>query len=115
MVLYGAAEPKGAFQHDPSSMLANPGLLFAAFVLMVGLFQPLLAALVVLLLTTRQSGGWAASARFLSRPAFQSLAGLSYDIYLLHPLVSFSLLSCASDASLPCSLCMRASGMLRRG
>lgn len=91
VVLYGAAEPKASFQHDPASKLANPALLFAAFVLMVGLFQPLLAALVVLMLTTRQDAGWTTSARLLSQPVFQRLAALSYDVYLLHPFVSYPL------------------------
>ena len=88
----GSAKPKIGYQPDPLHPMADPAALFAAFVVLVGLVQPSLPALILLLTTTSQSGPAGAAAAFLSRPIFQKLAGISYDLYLLHPLVCMRIL-----------------------
>ncbi len=53
-----------------------------------GVLSPLLPALTLVLMTTHQPGASAVAAKALSHRAFVWLADLTYDIYLLHPLVS---------------------------
>lgn len=88
LVLGMAAEPKTGFEPDAGHSMSQPATLFIGVVLLSGLLQPLLPALVVLMATTAQLGSaWAHAASSLSRPPFLSFADITYDIYLLHPLV----------------------------
>jgi peptidoglycan/LPS O-acetylase OafA/YrhL len=87
LVLAAMPEPKIGLNPDPAHKLGDPVMLFAGYVLMVGLLQPLLPALLLLMVTTGQGGGWQRLTRVLSAPAFLSFASITYDIYLLHVLV----------------------------
>lgn len=69
---------------DPGHTLANPAAFTYGFVIMQGLLNPLLAAL-NLMLTTTQQGGWLA--KFLSSRLMGWLAPITYEMYLIHPLV----------------------------
>jgi peptidoglycan/LPS O-acetylase OafA/YrhL len=98
VVLAASAEQKIGYRPDPASIMAHPAALFAGFVLLAGLLQAAAPALVLAMAitTARQGvGPWAHAARFLSAPAFLGFADITYDIYLLHPLVCCLLpLSC---------------------
>ena len=93
VVLAMLTEPKIGFKPDPDHKMADPILLFIGYVLMVGLLQPLLPALLLLMVTTGQGGGWQRLTHVLSAPAFMSFSSLTYDIYLLHALVRCSLIT----------------------
>ena len=84
-LLAGCAQNKVGLMPDPQHMLADPLLLGFSFTFVAGFLSPLLPALLLALTTT---GEWGALARGLSGRSLTWLAGVSYDIYLLHPLVS---------------------------
>ena len=73
---------------NPHHPAANPMVLALAFVVFTGLMQPLLPCLILLLTCNGQVKGFMnpvaslLSAKWLSR-----LANMSFDIYLLHPIV----------------------------
>ncbi|BDA51507.1 hypothetical protein COCOBI_19-0620 [Coccomyxa sp. Obi] len=72
---------------DPSNPLANPVACAFAYICIQGVLSPLLPALTLVLTTTHQPGASALVAKVLSHHAFVWLADITYDIYLLHPLV----------------------------
>lgn len=86
---FGSAQPKVGIAPDPAHPLADPVLLGVGLVFQVGLVLPLVTALALVLTTTGQSGLPKRLADALSSQLLIQLADISYDIYLLHPLVSF--------------------------
>ena len=82
--------PRFGPEPDPSHYLAQIFPLFVGYVLTPGLVQPLAAATAVLVVTAGSQGGGmcARVAHLLSQPAFLRLADLSYNFFLLHPMVS---------------------------
>ena len=72
---------------DASHPAANPAVLAVAFVLVTGLLQPMVPCLMLLLACAKLPGVSALLGSFLSMAAFQWVADLSYDVYLLHPIV----------------------------
>ncbi len=74
-------------EQDRNHPLADPVIFFAAFTLGQGFLLPLLPALTLLLTTTHLPGPPALLAKLLSHWLFARLAEISYEMYLLHPLV----------------------------
>ena len=75
-------------QPDPSHPAANAGVLALGFVLVTGLLQPLLPFLAVLLSCARLPGlHWAVLHGVLTCAPLRWVADVSYDVYLLHPIV----------------------------
>ena len=73
---------------DPKHPGANPATLAVGFVLVTGLLQPLVPCLAILLACAKLPDGPSALlGRALSWRGFRWVAGLSYDVYLLHPIV----------------------------
>ena len=72
---------------DPEHPLADPIIFFAAFTLGQGFFLPLLPALTLLLTTMQLPGPLALLTRLLSHGILARLADVSYEMYLLHPVV----------------------------
>ena len=88
MMIGGSAQQKIGLEHDPTHPTADPVILGGAIIIQMGLVSPLFTVLSLLLTTTGQTGlskqlSGALSSRLLAR-----VADLSYDIYLVHPLVS---------------------------
>jgi peptidoglycan/LPS O-acetylase OafA/YrhL len=52
-----------------------------------GLLSPMLPAMTLVLTTAKQPGPPFGGAKFFSLPLFKWLADITYDIYLIHPLV----------------------------
>lgn len=85
---FGSAQNKVGIAPDPAHPLSDPVLLGIGLVFQVGLVLPLVTALALVLTTTGQSGLPKRLADALSSQPLIQLADISYDIYLLHPLVS---------------------------
>lgn len=75
---------------DPEHPGANLVTLAVGFVLVSGLLQPLLPCLVLLLACAKLPGPSALLGRVLSWGLFRWVSDLSYDVYLLHPIVIFA-------------------------
>ena len=104
LVLGMAAEPKIGFEPDATHRMSEPAALVVGVVLLTGLVQPLLPALTIVMATTAQAGSaWAAAASFLSQPPLLAFADITYDMYLLHPLVRLS--SCPDTLYHGCLCC----------
>ena len=94
MVLAAIPAFGGCFQykvgaaHDPQHPLSDRGTFTFAVTVIVGILSPLTAACLLALLCTRQLGPARLLSRLLSSRMLAALADVSYDIYLLHPLVS---------------------------
>jgi peptidoglycan/LPS O-acetylase OafA/YrhL len=73
---------------DSGHALAQPAAFAFAFVIVQGLLSPLLAALTLVLTSTQKAGAAGLAARLLSSRAFTWLAPITYEIYLIHPMVS---------------------------
>ncbi|KAK9907547.1 hypothetical protein WJX75_005734 [Coccomyxa subellipsoidea] len=74
---------------DPTHLLANPINCAFAYVVITGVLSPLLPALTLLLITSKGVGTPSAVTRLFSAPVFKWLADITYNIYLIHPLVMF--------------------------
>lgn len=73
---------------------ANPYVLATGFVIFTGLLQPLLPCILVILVCKYQSGGLAGIvAHALSRAWFSHLAHVSFNVYLLHPIIIMAIWS----------------------
>lgn len=94
MVLAAIPAFGGCFQYkvgavpDPQHPLADRAAFTFAITVIVGVLSPLTAACLLALLCTRQPGPARLLSRLLSSRMLAALADVSYDIYLLHPLVS---------------------------
>ncbi|KAK9907461.1 hypothetical protein WJX75_004077 [Coccomyxa subellipsoidea] len=86
-------------ERDSTHMLSNPVILYFAYVFITGVLSPLLPALTLVLTTAKPPVGLSATlARLFSSPVFKWLAEITYDVFLVHPLVMFCLcLSWSSD------------------
>lgn len=84
---------------DPSHTLSSPLVFAFGFVIFQGLLSPLFAALTLLLTATLQIGFLSEA---LSNRVLGWLAPITYEIYLLHPLVSPSL-ACNASCCTQCS------------
>lgn len=89
---FGSAQPKLGLVPDPAHPLADPGLLGFAVIFQVGFISPMVTALALVLTTTGQAGLPKLLADALSSQPLLQLADISYDIYLVHPLVRISFL-----------------------
>lgn len=78
---------KIGYEHDPKHPLADPVMFCIVGTFMIGLLSPLGTALVLVLTTSGQAGLPKKLAKVLSSRPLAKLADLSYDIYLVHPLV----------------------------
>ena len=84
----------GCFQYkvgaapDPQHLLSDRAAFTFAITVIVGILSPLTAACLLALLCTRQPGPARLLSRLLSSRMLAALADVSYDVYLLHPLVS---------------------------
>lgn len=72
---------------DPNHPAANPAVLAAGFVFATGLLQPLLPASILMLACAGLSGLSSVLEKLLSWKELRRVADLSYDVYLLHPLI----------------------------
>lgn len=72
---------------DPNHPAANPAVLAVGFVFVTGLLQPLLPALILLLACAGLGGPYGVLAKALSIRPLKWVADVSYDVYLLHPLL----------------------------
>ncbi|BDA41092.1 probable nose resistant to fluoxetine protein 6 at N-terminal half [Coccomyxa sp. Obi] len=93
MMMGGSAEQKIGLEHDPAHPTADPVILGGAIIVQMGLISPLLTVFTLLLTTTGQAGLPKRLADALSNPLLARVADLSYDIYLVHPLVIFGVWS----------------------
>ena len=84
LLVSGCAQNKVGMEADPNHMMADPLLLGVSFTLVAGFLSPLFPALLLVLTTT---GEWGTLACGSLGRSLTWLSGLSYDIYLLHPLV----------------------------
>ncbi|EIE18239.1 hypothetical protein COCSUDRAFT_45501 [Coccomyxa subellipsoidea C-169] len=78
---------KNGPQVDPNHIMADPVNLAFAFIGIRGVLSPVLPALTLALITNKRMGETSMVARAFSLPVFQWLAGITYDIFLTHPLV----------------------------
>ena len=74
-------------QPDPSHPAANPAVLAVGFVFIDGLLQPMLPFLLILLACAQLPGPSAALRKVLTCTPLKRVADVSYDVYLLHPIV----------------------------
>ncbi len=74
--------------HEPDHPLADRVVFSLAFTFVVGLLCPLVPACLLALVCTRQPGLSKLLGRLLSMKMLNGLADVSYEVYLLHPLVS---------------------------
>lgn len=74
--------------HEPEHLLADRVIFSFAFTFVVGLMCPLVPACLLALVCTRQPGLGRLLGRLLSMKLPSGLADVSYEVYLLHPLVS---------------------------
>ena len=88
MMMGGSAQQKVGLEHDPTHPTADPVILGGAIIIQMGLISPLLAVFSLLLTTTGQTGLSKQFSDALSSQLLARVADLSYDIYLVHPLVS---------------------------
>jgi peptidoglycan/LPS O-acetylase OafA/YrhL len=72
---------------DANHPAANPAILAVGFVFVTGLLQPLLPFCLLLLSCAGFNGLPSALSKLLSVRALSWVADVSYDVYLLHPLV----------------------------
>ena len=72
---------------NPDHPAANPAILAIGFVFHTGLLQPLLPASVLVLACAGVGRTSAVIAKFLSTDVLRWVADISFDVYLLHPLV----------------------------
>jgi peptidoglycan/LPS O-acetylase OafA/YrhL len=84
LLLGGCAQNKVGLVPEPQHTLADPWVLGFAFTFIAGFLSPLLPALLLALSTTHEQEALACG---LSSRTLTWLGGISYDIYLLHPLV----------------------------
>ena len=84
----GCFQYKIGAAHEPDHMLADRVVFSLAFTFVVGLLCPLVPSCLLALVCTRQPGLSRLLARLLSVRPLSSLAEVSYEVYLLHPLVS---------------------------
>lgn len=78
---------------DPDHPAANPAVLAVGFVLVTGLLQPLLPFCLLLLSCAGLSGAPRVLSGALSVRVLKWVADVSYDVYLLHPMVIMGLWS----------------------
>lgn len=83
----GSAQQKIGLEHDPAHPTADPVILGGAIILQMGLISPLFTVFSLLLTTSGQTGLSKRLADALSNQLLARVADLSYDMYLLHPLV----------------------------
>ena len=97
----GCFQYKVGAAHEPDHPLSDRVLFSFAFTFVVGVFCPLVPTCLLALVCSGQPGLSRLLARLLSSRALSALADVSYEVYLLHPLVrppaasSTSLLQCA--------------------
>lgn len=94
--------------HEPDHPLADRVVFSLAFTFVVGLLCPLVPACLLALVCTRQPGLSRLLGRLLSMKMLSGLADVSYEVYLLHPLVSPNSAKCDCSLNLPLevSLCV---------
>lgn len=86
----GCFQYKVGLAHEPDHLLSDRAIFTLAFTFVVGVFCPLAPSCLLALLCTQQQqrGLSRLLARLLSGRALSALADVSYEVYLLHPLVS---------------------------
>lgn len=72
---------------DPKHPAAHPAILAVGFVFVTGLLQPLLPTSILILTCAGMRGPSAVLARMFSNGMLKWVADVSYDVYLLHPIV----------------------------
>lgn len=74
--------------HEPGHPLSDCLVFTLAFTFVVGLLCPLVPSCLLALVCTGQPGPGGLLGRLLRMNLLNSLADVSYEVYLLHPLVS---------------------------
>ena len=84
----GCFQYKIGAEHEPDHPLADRVVFSFAFTFVVGFLCPLVPSCLLALMCTRQPGLSRLLGRLLSTRLLSGLAEVSYEVYLLHPLVS---------------------------
>lgn len=84
----GCLQYKVGAAHDTQHPLSDRTTFTFAVTVIVGILSPLTATCLLALLCTQQPGPARLLSRLLSSRVLAAVADVSYDIYLLHPLVS---------------------------
>ena len=74
--------------HEPDHPLSDPIVFTLAFTFVVGVLCPLVPSCLLALVCSGQLGPGGLLGRLFSMKLLSSLADVSYEVYLLHPLVS---------------------------
>ena len=84
----GCFQYKVGAAHEPNHPLSDRVLFSFAFTFVVGVFCPLVPTCLLALVCSGQPGLSRFLAWLLSSRTLSALADVSYEVYLLHPLVS---------------------------
>ena len=84
----GCFQYKIGAAHEPDHPLADRVLFSLAFTFVVGFLCPLVPSCLLALVCTKQPGLSRLLGQLLSTKLLSGLADVSYEVYLLHPLVS---------------------------
>lgn len=84
---------------NPDHPAANPAILAIGFVFHTGLLQPLLPASILVLACAGVGRPSAVLAKLLSAGVLRWVADISFDVYLLHPLVIMGIWSALPPSS----------------
>lgn len=84
----GCFQYKIGLAHEPDHPLSDRVIFSFGFTVAVGILSPLVPSCLLALTCTKQSGLSSLLGRLLSMQPLSALADISYEVYLLHPLVS---------------------------
>ena len=84
----GCFQYKIGLAHEPDHPLSDRVIFSFGFTVAVGILSPLVPSCLLALTCTEQSGLSSLLRRLLSMQPLRALADVSYEVYLLHPLVS---------------------------
>jgi len=84
----GCFQYKIGLAHEPDHPLSDRVIFSFGFTVAVGILSPLVPSCLLALTCTKQSGLSSLLGPLLSMQPLSALADISYEVYLLHPLVS---------------------------